>query len=42
MPSLLGGAVKMQGHCVLTFIEPVFDGSAEGHHRWSPDAHSWS
>jgi hypothetical protein len=27
---------------VLTFIEPVFDGSAEDHHRWSPDARSWS
>lgn len=27
---------------VLSFIEPVFDGSAEGHHRWSPDARSWS
>lgn len=27
---------------VLRFIEPVFDGSAEDHHRWSPDARSWS
>ncbi|WP_165962461.1 nucleotidyl transferase AbiEii/AbiGii toxin family protein [Arthrobacter terricola] len=27
---------------VLTFIEPVFDGSVEDHHRWSPDARSWS
>ncbi|BCW43681.1 nucleotidyl transferase AbiEii/AbiGii toxin family protein [Arthrobacter sp. StoSoilB5] len=27
---------------VLRFIEPVFDGSAEDHHRWSPDGRSWS
>ena len=27
---------------VLTFIEPVFDGSAEDHHQWNPDENSWS
>ena len=27
---------------VLSFIEPVFDGSAEDHHQWNPDLGSWS
>lgn len=27
---------------VLTFIQPVFDGSAEEHQQWSADVRSWS
>lgn len=27
---------------VLIFIDPVFDSSAEDHHRWNPDEGSWS
>lgn len=27
---------------VLIFIEPVFDGTAEDHHRWNPDKRAWA
>ncbi|GAA4046852.1 nucleotidyl transferase AbiEii/AbiGii toxin family protein [Arthrobacter methylotrophus] len=27
---------------VLIFMEPVFDGTAEDHHRWNPNARIWS
>jgi hypothetical protein len=30
-----------QVELVLTFIEPVFDGSAQNQQRWNPDAGAW-
>lgn len=35
-------ALDDQAELVLTFLEPVFDGSAEEHLRWSPLERSWS